>query len=100
MDHPATRASQMDAVEELVDRGEDFVNAALLDQFGRYLIVQQSLPREKPQPRIVRLVNVGQLVDDELELQKLLLGAGVRQRFAFVPAGNGLRAHVQDIGHY
>ena len=38
----------MGPVEQLGDRGKDFANAALLDQLGRYLIVQKSLAREAP----------------------------------------------------
>ena len=59
----------MDAVEQLVDRSKDFVNAALLDQLGRYLIVQKSLAREEPSTCVVRLVDVRELVDDEFELE-------------------------------
>jgi hypothetical protein len=89
----------MHAIEKLVHRCQDFVDAALLNQFGRHLVVQETPAGKEPQPRVVRLVDVGELVDDELQFEELLLGAGVGQRRALIPSGNGLGSYVQDVRH-
>lgn len=89
----------MYAVKQLVDRGKNLIDTTLLDQLCRYLILHEALAGEEPQPCVVRLVDVGELVDDEFEFEKLLLGAGVWLSLALVPSRNGFRAHVQDVGY-
>lgn len=57
-DHVVRSPSKMHAVQKLVDRGKYFINAALLHQVRRSLVVQQALTREQPQPCIVRLIDI------------------------------------------
>ena len=49
----------MHAVEQLIDRGQHLIDMSLLNQVGRRAILQQALTRKQPQPRIVRLVEIG-----------------------------------------
>ena len=69
VDHWRALRSKMHAVEQLIDSGQHLIDLSLLNQVGRRAILQQALTREQPQSRIVRLVEIGQFVDDELQLE-------------------------------
>jgi hypothetical protein len=82
--------SDEDAVAKLGDDAANLVGPSLLDQLGRRPSAEQLLAGEQPEPRLLRLVEVGQLVNEVFQLEQGPLRIRLRKRLALIPARNGL----------
>src|SRR5262245_12670676 len=99
--HDATAASsKIGAVPQLIDDGGDLASFTVADELGWRLAVQQLLSGIEPQPGFLRIVEVGQLIDDVFEIEQDLLRVGTWKGLALIRTGDRLRPgpeYVRDV---
>jgi hypothetical protein len=82
---PHAHCSEMNRIAELAHQPHDFINPARTNQLSGGYACQQFLWGENPLPRFVRLVEIGELVNDIFQLQQCLFRGGVWIGAALIP---------------
>jgi hypothetical protein len=84
-------------VSELINQCQNRVGISVRDAVDGTLTRQQAMPAKQPQPRLVRLIELGQLVGQPFECEQLLQLGWLWLRVALLPPGNRLRSGVEKL---